>query len=157
MVWWGLGLGRRILLWIEMAGLRTEYADFHFFTINLNNANPQIPSTDYIGSTSCKSRKSAEEWTLQFRDVPEVNGRTVTSRQMFDLDFKSGDALAFMSALGYSWVIYPLCARYIVVCYIITRTRPLKLLILPSVKHPAISSPVTALATYPHLSSFTTP
>ena len=56
-----------------------------------------------INDLTCKSGKSPEEWKLQFRDLPEVNGRrTVTSRQMFDLDFKSGDALAFMSALGYS-------------------------------------------------------
>lgn len=68
----------------------------------------KIPNTDLIASTTCKSRKIPEEWTLQFRDLPEVNGRrTVTSRQMFDIDFKSGEALAFMSALDYSWVIYP--------------------------------------------------
>ncbi|MCJ1279118.1 Mediator of RNA polymerase II transcription subunit 18 [Puttea exsequens] len=43
-----------------------------------------------------------EQWTLQFRDIPEVaRQRPVTTRLMADVPVAAGDAMAFMRALGY--------------------------------------------------------
>lgn len=114
---------------------------FIYCTISENDkSNRQIPNTDFIGST----RKSPEEWTLQFRDLPEVNGRrTVTSRQMFDMDFKSGEALAFMTALDYSWVLWspPLCTHatflffILLYIYITTSSFPHPKLLFSTISH----------------------
>ena len=52
--------------------------------------------------------KGEEPWVLQFRDLPEVAGkRAVTARFIADIPITSGDPMAFMKALDYSYVSHP--------------------------------------------------
>ena len=65
-----------------------------------NNNNTTITTTT---ATTIVQNKSPEQWTLQFRDLPEVPGRRpVTSRLIADAEIIHGDALKFMSALNYT-------------------------------------------------------
>lgn len=67
------------------------------------NLNPE--SITNADEKTGDQESNREKWTLQFRDLPEVAGRRpVTSRLIYDLEFKSGDTLAFMSALDYTYV-----------------------------------------------------
>ncbi|MCJ1271717.1 Mediator of RNA polymerase II transcription subunit 18 [Lobaria immixta] len=71
------------------------------------HGNPLNPNSEpiTIAGEKAEPETGSEKWTLQFRDLPEVAGRRpVTSRLIYDLEFKSGDPLAFMSALDYTHV-----------------------------------------------------
>ncbi|MCJ1467206.1 Mediator of RNA polymerase II transcription subunit 18 [Pseudocyphellaria aurata] len=68
------------------------------------DGNAPIPHPRSIAGADEKTKEQengSEKWTLQFRDLPEVARRPVTSRLIYDIDLQSGDSLAFMSAIDY--------------------------------------------------------
>ena len=62
--------------------------------------------TSQANAMDKETAMSTQKWTLQFRDIPEVSRqRPVTSRLISDVPILSGDALKFMSALDYTYVL----------------------------------------------------
>ena len=58
---------------------------------------------DYEKQSSLPQDTSKPSWSIEFRDLPEVPGRTpVTSRLMGSTPIKDGDAVKFVEALGYA-------------------------------------------------------
>ncbi|KAL8733332.1 MAG: hypothetical protein Q9166_002156 [cf. Caloplaca sp. 2 TL-2023] len=55
------------------------------------------------GDHPSSSTNNTTNWTLQFRDIPEVgNRRPVTTRLIADIPINGGDTAAFMSAMEYT-------------------------------------------------------
>lgn len=75
-----------------------------------HSQNSISPNPNPIATTDEKIKEqenSSGKWMLQFRDLPEVARRPVTSRLIYDIELKSGDSLAFMSAIDYKCVAFP--------------------------------------------------
>ncbi len=69
--------------------------DYELASLHPNDPNKEAPSPSPTANK--------ENWTLQFRDLPEVaRQRAVTSRLMTDTPITSGDPLTFMTALDYT-------------------------------------------------------
>lgn len=68
----------------------------------LASRHPNDPNN---AAPSSSPTPNKENWTLQFRDLPEVaRQRAVTSRLMTDTPITSGDPLHFMTALDYTYL-----------------------------------------------------
>lgn len=64
-------------------------------------------ANDHPNADPPSSFPTSQQWTLQFRDLPETSRhRAVTSRLITDTPITSGDPLKFMTALDYTYVIH---------------------------------------------------
>lgn len=56
------------------------------------------------GKLGREEKTSKVSWTLQFRDLPEVSRKEVTARLMVDTPIVKGNVVAFVEAMGYTYV-----------------------------------------------------